>query len=114
MTYPTTVFDRPQWKLLPDPMGVRKYANVSNLLEIAAGSRVTKVALAVPTDLFTLMHKVLRVPPEAECSLSLDLQDGWYVFSLLVDGAEPKLYDLWAMTQKQLPTWMGDPAYRVR
>lgn len=113
MKHPTTVFDRPQWNLLPDPAGVRSYANVNNRLEVTRGSAVYAVALAVPTELFTLMREVLHVPIDSAATLSMDLLDGWYVFSLMVTGGEggDHLYDLWAV--KQLPEWFNDRSYRV-
>lgn len=113
-SYPVTVFDRPQWKLLPDPKGPRVYGNVSNELEIARRGRTHKVALAVPAELFTVMREVLRVDTASSVTLSLDLLDGWFVFSALESGAaEDTLHDLWAIPESSLPGWMLDSAFFV-
>lgn len=110
--HPVTVFDRPQWHLLPDPKGARMYANVDNRVQVAQGSRSFHVAVSVATELFTFLKEVARVTPEDRVSLSLDLCDRFYVFSVFVEAQTgDKLFDLWAI--KALPEWMGDRQYRL-
>lgn len=108
-----TVFDRPQWTLLPDPKGPRSYANVNNVLEIVRGRSSVRVAVVVPTELFTLMREVFKVPPTSACSLSLDQVGTHFVFSLLADGEQPSLYDLWTYSAKSLPEWMLDRSFHM-
>lgn len=108
-----TVFDRPQWTLLPDPKGPRVYGNVSNVLEIVRGRSSVRVAIAVPSEIFTLMREVLKVPPSAACSLSLDQVDNHFVFSLLAEVEPLALYDLWTYSSKSLPDWMLDRSFHM-
>jgi hypothetical protein len=115
MQYPATVFDKPQWTLLPDPQGARMYGNVSNALEVQLPRRTSFfVHLAVPTELFTFMREIAKVPPQAACSLSIDVNDdGMGLFCLLVEhGGDWKLYDLWAWTRGSLPGWIMDREFR--
>lgn len=115
MNYPVTVFDRPQWTLLPDPQGQRKYGNVSNAMEVQLPGRASfRVCVAVPTELFTFMREVADVQPHAECSLAIDVnEEGQGLFCLLVEyGGEGKLYDLWAWTRGAIPGWIMDREFR--
>lgn len=114
MRYPTTVFDRPQWNLLPDPKGRRTYGIVDNLTEVVNGRASYRVCLSVPTELFTFLREVAKVTPDSSVTLSLDLVDSFWIFSAMVEGASgDSLYDLWAYTSKQLPEWMPDRQYRA-
>lgn len=114
MRYPTTVFDRPQWNLLPDPRGARRYGVVDNRVEVVQGRASYAVYLAVPTELFTFLREVAQVTPDSSVTLSLDLVDGFWIFSAMVDGASgDSLFDLWAYTHKQLPVWIPDRQYRA-
>lgn len=109
------MFDKPFSPLLPDPEGARMYGNVSNRLEVNAFGRSRLMPVAVPTELFTYMREVAKVPVETEVSLVIDEDDSdpdntWYVFSLVV-GAE--FHDLWAYSQASLPKWLMNPAYAL-
>ncbi len=106
---PSTVFDRPQWHLLPDPKGERNYANVSNILEIVRGRYFLRAPVVVNAELFTLMREVFKVPVESACSLSMDLVGQFYVFSLYAGetvGWGPNLYDLWSYPASSPPGWL--------
>ncbi len=106
-----TVFQTPQFDLLPDASGIRYYGNVSNKMEVYSSMGGTYyVAVAVPTGLFTLMKDVFGIKPEQKMFLSLDLVNGYYLFSLLSDK---ELYDLWFYTERGLPVWIKNPKYRV-
>lgn len=110
------VFDRPQWNLLPDPIGVRDYANVSNRMEVALCSGTHHVAVAVPTGLFTLMRDVFKVDTGTPVTLSIEEVDGSrgdprFVFSML--AGDDNLYDLWDYSEGSLPRWLLDGSYRV-
>ena len=110
MAAPRTVFDKPQAALLPDPAGARDYANISNIVDFADGGRTWAVCVAVPTELFTFMKEVAKIPPEDAVTLSIDRVDpDWYVFSLL-RGED--LYDLWHYSNMSLPAWLLDREYR--
>ena len=111
------VFDKPMWSLLPDPVGKRKYANVSNSLEIASGSGSPYfVHLAVPADMFTFMRQVLQLGAEEPVTLAIDVvDDGRAVFSMLVrrSTGDWSIYDLWAWPSiRGVPGWMLDRKYR--
>lgn len=106
-----TVFDRPQWPLVPDPQGVRMYANLENRLEIALTSSSHTVAVALPTGLFHLMKDVLKVPPEDQVTLYIDQVGEKYVFGLLQGSST--LVDLWEYTLKTLPAWILEKEYRI-
>lgn len=109
-----TVFDRPQCHLLPDLQGPRMYANVSNVVEVARSVHsVFRVAIAVPTDLFTIMRDVLRVPLGCRCSLAIDYVESVFVLSLLVEGETEALHDLWTYPSRGLPAWMLDSSYHL-
>ena len=111
--HPATVFDRAQWKLLPDPKGPREYANVSNVLEIVSGRAVIRVAVAVPTELFTFLREVAKSDPAHPVRLALDLVGPWYVFSVFIAGEDDKLIDLWAYAARGLPEWMLMREYQL-
>lgn len=106
-----TVFDKPQFQLLPDYHGVRMYANVDNRMEVVRPSGVHIVTLSIPTGLFPLMQDVLKIPPEDLVTLSLDQLDEKYVFSLLQGSST--LVDLWNYTPKTLPAWILEKEYRT-
>jgi hypothetical protein len=107
-----TVFDRPQFGLLPDLAGPRQYGNVDNRMEVHTRAGTWHVALAVPTGLFLLMKGVLSVSVDDAVSLSLDEgDDERYVFSLMV-GTE-RLYDLWSYSTGSVPRWVFNPEYRI-
>lgn len=107
-----TVFDSPQFKLLPDPLGARKYANVSNLMEVSLeDGSLYHCPTAVPTGLFTLMKDVFKVPPEEQVNLSIDQSGARFVFSMMVE--ERTLYDLWTYTMTTIPKWILDDAFAV-
>lgn len=106
-------FQSPQWRLLPDPVGVRRYANVDNRMEVKLTSDPAfRVAVAVPTGLFTLMKDVFKVPVGETVTLAIDQDDfkDRYVFSLMYGG--DNLYDLWMYTGSTLPQWILNPQYR--
>lgn len=105
-----TVFDKPQFTLLPDKIGVRMYGNVSNLLEVVQGERIHHVALAVPTGLFVLMQDVLKIPPEDSVTLSIDQVGERHVFSLLHGTS---LIDLWTFSASSIPAWIQGTEYIV-
>jgi hypothetical protein len=113
-----TVFDRPQFALLPDFAGARVYGNVDNRLEVHAPSHnpgTWHVALAVPTGLFPLMKGALAVGPEESVSLSLDeaVEDPpRYILGLL--AGESRLYDLWSYSAGSVPRWVFNPEYRLK
>lgn len=86
---------------------------MSNVLEMTRGRLLARMAVAVPTDLFTLMAQVLKVPVEASAALAIDMVGDWYVFSLHVIGDTESLHDLWAYPAKGLPAWMLDPSYHL-
>lgn len=110
--HPVTVFDRPQWHLLPDPKGARMYANVDNRLQVAWGSRSFAVPLSVSAELFTFLKDVAQALPSDTVTLSMDLWQGFYVFSVFIESSQQdKLYDLWFV--KSLPEWMGDRQYHL-
>lgn len=110
-----TVFDRPQFPLRNDRKGIRRYANVSNLLEVAtADMRAHYVAVEVPTRLFTLMRQVFNVPVDTPAFLAIDEVNDkrWrYVLSLRVGSDE--LIDLWGYTASDFPKWVLRREYRV-
>lgn len=107
----STVFDRPQWQLLPDSKGVRMYANLENRLEIALTSSSHTVAVALPTGLFHLMKDVLQIPPEDQVTLYIDQVGEKYVFGLLQGSST--LVDLWTYSEKSMPAWMGKEEYWI-
>ena len=105
-----TIFDQPQAQLLPDSLGARYYANVSNALEVAIGSRVYAVPLAIPSELFTLFREVCKFNKDVEITLALDLIDERYIFSA-TQGAS--IFDLWSYSERSLPGWITNSAYRL-
>jgi hypothetical protein len=111
-----TVFDRPQFSLRSDRAGIRNYANVSNLLEVAdAGLRVHYVAVEVPATLFTLMRRVFNVPPTDVACLALDeLTSGRWRYVLSLRYGADQLVDLWGYTAADYPKWMFMREYRVQ
>lgn len=122
MRHPVTVFDRPRWKLLPDPKSERYYGNVPNRLEIVDGRKTWAVAIAVPTELFTLLREVWHVDATAHVSLHLDAVEvdhrRWFVLAVFVQetqGAQvsERLFDLWSYPKDGIPKWMSDPQYRL-
>lgn len=108
---PVTLFDSPQWPLLPDPEH-RWYANVDNRLEIAQRSKTKFVTVAIPTGLFTLMKSVCNVSTTESCTLAIDeyvsdSEEPRYLLSMHVTGGvEDRLYDLWTYSRGSLPQWM--------
>lgn len=113
MTEPA--FQKPQFPLLPDPHGLRNYANVSNTLEIAFSTGTRRVALAVPTGLFTLMKDVFNVLPEDRVQLGIVEEEGaddpGFVFYMVHKSS---VYDLWRYSSAGLPAWMRSPTYWVK
>lgn len=107
---PATIYDQPLAGLLPDPEGPRFYGNVDNRLEVNLGHAQHHVAVAVPTELFTFMLEVAKVPVETRVSLAIDHVGGYYLFSLFTGDA---LYDLWVYTQNSLPPWLLSQTYRL-
>lgn len=105
----TTLFDQPTIKLLPDETGPRFYANVDNRIEVVRGRDTYRVAVAVPTEFFTLMKEVCDITPDEEVTLAIDQDGEHYVFSLL---AGQRLFDLWRYSERSLPVWITDRAYR--
>lgn len=106
-----TVFQTPQFKLMPDRQGPRFYANVNNCMELALSSGMYHVAVEVPTGLFTLMKDVFKVPRDAEVSLSIDEVQATptrYVFSITW---RDQIRDLWEYTK--LPAWLCAEEYRL-
>lgn len=110
MPAPQTVFDSP-FPLQPDERGARFYGNVDNRLEVTDGDRHWHVAVAVPTELFTYMREVMKVPPEETVTLALDRDEDHYVFSAL---AGDTLHDLWSYSRASVPGWLLAPAYRLK
>lgn len=114
LTNVDTTFQTPQFPLLPDPIGPRRYANVDNRLEVSTRDAQYLVALAVPTGLFTLMRDVLRIVPDNEVLLAVDQvtvrpdEDDRFVFSLMSGN---DLWDLWSYTAAGLPKWLKDSTY---
>lgn len=109
---PVTLFPSPEWPLLPDPEGPRFYANVDNRLEVIAQDGSThEVALAVPTAWFTLARDVLNVTREESVSLAIEYHTRWFIFSALTDTN--RLFDLWAYTAGNLPSWLSEEPYRL-
>lgn len=105
-----TIFDNPQAPLVPDRRGHRFYGNVDNAMSVVAGRTPYLVHVAVPTMLFPLMKETLRIPPESEALLGLDLVDKWYVLSIMSGN---RLFDLWRYTPSTLPPWLLSREYRV-
>ena len=116
LTNVDTTFQTPQFPLLPDPIGPRHYANVDNRLEVSMRDTQYRVALAVPTGLFTLMKDVLGITPDNEVLLAIDQatvrpnEDDRFVFSVMCGD---DLWDLWSYTAAGLPKWLKDPTYRL-
>lgn len=110
-----TVYDRPQFNLRNDALGVRQYANVSNLMEVAtADLRVHYVAVEVPVLLFTLMRRLFDVPVGTPAFLALDeLRTGRWRYVLSLRLGENELVDLWGYTQADCPKWLFMREYRV-
>lgn len=98
-----TLLDKPLFKLLPDA-SPRQYANVSNLLEVVRGGRVTTAHIQVGASLFHLMH-YLGVPVDAEVSLFLDQEGDRMIFGISVN--EDQIHDLWSYSIKLLPPFLG-------
>lgn len=114
-----TVFAQPQYKLIPDPEGARHYANVDNAMHVTlADSHYSfKVAVVVPTGMFTLMKEAFKIPVGSKMYLAIDEfkedkrnSTSTFLFSLQDDE---RLYDLWAYTEKTLPSWIMDEKYRL-
>ena len=104
---PATMFDRPQFRLVPDVEGTRNYANVSNELEIARGRRVSTAPIKVPAALFTLMREVMGIDPSSSVTLSADYLSDYgldmYVLSLYAKGPDQEeLYDLWELKPSEV------------
>lgn len=109
---PSTLFVKPEWKLLPDPEGPRLYANVDNRLEVILKNRdAYYVALAIPTAWFTLARDELKIEPGEQVMLSVEFVERWYMFSALTDTN--RLFDLWVYTQGALPDWIVEEPYRL-
>lgn len=106
------LFQTPQFRLLPDQQGHRRYANVDNLLEFATRDEIATAPVQVPASLFVLMKDVLRIKPESSVSLAVDEvehdEEVRYVFSLFVDDRD--VYDLWDYSPNSLPAWLLDVA----
>lgn len=111
MPAPPVLFDSP-FPLLPDSAGARFYANVDNRLEVATARDAWTIPVAVPTELFTFMREVAKVPPEETVTLGLDeTEDGeHYVFSML---AGDNLYDLWHWSRRSIPGWLLSRDHRL-
>lgn len=110
MTRPVALFDSPLAALVPDPQGARMYGNVDNRMDVNLGVRHYLVAVAVPTELFTFMLEVARVPVETRVHIAIDAVDGFFVFSLL---AGDSLYDMWVYSEKSLPAWILNRGYQL-
>lgn len=109
---PSTLFPRPEWKLLPDLDGVRPYANVSNRMEVMdQRGRIYHVALAVPTGFFTLARDVLDIAITESVDLGIAAEGRYFVFTAVIDTN--RLFDLWYYTPATLPDWITDTAYRL-
>lgn len=114
MTRPATVYDTPQYQLLPDAQGARFYANVDNRLEVTMRGKSFMVAVAVPTELFTYMREVARVGPRSSVLLAIDqvgAEGDFFLYSMMCGD---KLHDLWVYTAAGFPAWMRDPAYHLK
>lgn len=108
-----TVFQRPPYSLLPDPKGVRMYANVSNRMEIARGDRAHHVAVAVPTGLFSFLREVVKAPIDEVFYLAMDEVGDRYFLSL-VSESEDRIYDLCSYSKGSVPAWIFASEYRLR
>jgi hypothetical protein len=108
---PKLVFDRPQWKLVPDTQGARMYANVDNRVEVCVEDDFWFVVVAVPTGIFTLMRDVFKVHREELIRLSIDQDGERYVFSMT--RGDHDLIDLWDYSEGSIPRWIFSKEYRL-
>jgi len=103
-------FNKPQFTLAPDRAGARYYANVDNRMEVLAGGEQYRVAVAVPTGLFTILRGVFNVPLTEDVHLAIDEVGERFVFSIMYGD---ELRDLWDYSPLSLPTWILGKSYRV-
>lgn len=100
-------FDNPQWKIVPDIVGVRPYANVSNRLSVSYEAHSLEIPIAVPSELFTFMHEVLQVSQLDSVVLYLDFDDGFWLFGLMLASSD-EMIDLWRYSEKNPPDCIID------
>ncbi len=105
MNRPSTAFDSPQFPLIPDPLGVRVYGNVSNDLVIEGEDyRERENPVVIPTLLFLMMKDILKIDPSAPAFLYL-ARDGELFILGLAWGAED-FCDLWTYNEQTLPEFL--------
>lgn len=100
-----TVFPNPAFALKPDTQ-TRRYANVSNSLNIFYGGREYTRLIQVGTALFPIM-RLLRITPEDQVSLYLDEDARKMVFGLIIN--EERIIDLWHYTMDRVPPFIRKP-----
>lgn len=92
-----TLFDKPQFELLPDPEGNRLYINVDNGVELPDGRLIPVV---VNSMLFTIMREALKIPADDSVYLYLSKDDSYYALCIEWCG---EAACLWTYTEKTLP-----------
>lgn len=104
---PNTLFEKPEYELIPDEAGPRFYANVDNRIHRQYGSGAVKERpVVVPTALFTLMRETLKIAPEDEVTLYLVPDEDYYVFGMAWGDNDNNVADLWFYTGKTLPPFL--------
>ena len=93
------MFDRPQFKLIPQAMEVQ-YANVSNCLDVTTRRGDHTVFVEVDTSLFTIMA-ALGVKLDSEVTMYLEYHDQRWLFGLVID--DEQLIDLWYYLPDSVP-----------
>lgn len=107
-------FQTPQFPLAPDETKApRMFGNVSNIMEVASGSRTHRVYVAVPTGLFVLMKDVFKASPDVTYELAIDRDGERFILSLYGEKTD-SLWDLWSYSRGAIPTWVWSTTYRVR
>lgn len=108
------MFPSPQFLLQPDNIGERRYGNVQNRMVVSPVHRPEfAVLVAVPTGLFTIMRDVIRAKPEITYSLTLDGNGDRFILSVVPHG-ESDFWDLWDYSERSLPSWILNSAYRLK
>ena len=101
MPRPAVAFDTPRFELLPDPAGIRAYANVDNRVAVTGRGREKRVSVIVPTALFTIMKDVYKIDRGETVDLYITRDGDYYVFGML--WGEESYADLWCYTDTNLP-----------
>lgn len=114
MSRPPTLFDSPQFPLVPDAAGRRWYANVDNEIQLQQDlsigddghwtHNVNGGPVAVPTGLFTIMKGVLKIPIDREVKLFLfEYEYQQFVLGLEWGDPDTDYAYLWTYTYAALP-----------